>query len=260
MSNSRPPDLAAGGACAWQLPPDESGPAMARSLLAATMTALGLDHEVIEDGKLAVSETSTNALRHGRPKPHPSQVVPPELAIWARTVPAPQLVVSVFDSTRVELPRTSGAELLDDHGKGLDLLSAFTAEWGSHLTRSRLAIPGIRGKAVWFALPLPTSWPGQRPAIPPARAAHALQLTLKARGIEGTCRSDDKGISVLELPHVNVWIGPKTFSWQDSPGRHVQHPLLDLQETAEHLIYRIEASGTLPLRLDLGDQVGGLTD
>lgn len=247
MSNSRLPDLAAGGSCAWQLPPDESGPAMARSLLEGTMTALGVDREVIEDGKLAVSETATNALRHGRPEPSPGQVVPPEL--WTRTVPAPQLVISVFDTARVELPRTSGARLLDDHGKGLDLLNAFTAEWDSHPSRSRLALPGTRGKTVRFALPLPTAWPGRRLAIPPVRAAHALLLALRARGIEGTRHSDEKGISVLELPGVNVWIGPKTFSWQKSPGRHVQHPLLDLQETAEHLIRHVEEVGPPVARL-----------
>jgi hypothetical protein len=248
MLDSRLPDLAAGGACAWQLPSDESGPAMARSLLAATMTAIGVDREVVEDGKLAVSETSTNALRHARPEPGPGPVVSPELWIWARTIPAPQLVVSVFDTSRVALPRTSDAELLEEHGKGLDLLSAFTAEWGSHASRSRLAAPGTRGKAVWFALPLPAAWPGCRPAIQPAKAAHALLLVLKARGIEGRRHSDEAGISVLELPGVNVWIEPRSFSWQ--AGQFVRHPLLDLQETAEHLIRHVEESPltrTLPV-------------
>lgn len=243
--NDKPPDLAHGGAYAWQLPLDASGPPMARSLLEAAMTALGLEREVIEDGMLAVSETSTNAFQHGRPEPGLGPLVPPELWIWARTQPVPQLVVSVFDTARVDLPRTSGADLLDDHGKGLDLLGAFTAEWRSQLSRSRLATPTVRGKAVRFCLPLPVVWPGRRMVIPPAQAVGALFHSLAARGIEGSLHSDDKGISMLELPGLNVWVCPTGFSWNEGADSPAHHPLTDLQETAEALVEHMERLDSL---------------
>jgi Histidine kinase-like ATPase domain len=241
MPDSRLPDLAAGGACAWQLPPDESGPAMARSLLAATMTTLGLDCEVIEDGKLAVSETSTNALRHGRPRPGPGQVVPPELWIWARTAPAPQLVVSVFDTNHQTTCKPADADLMAENGRGLGIVDAVCAGWGIRRSRSRLTPLPIPGKAAWFALPLPEPWPAQHQAISPGRAAHQLAATLAARGVNGTRRSDDRGISIIEIPGIDVWIEPKNYTWQDTPSAYIIHPLADLHETADDLIHRIES-------------------
>ena len=69
-----------GGGFALAASPDESGPAMARSLLAGTMTTLGLDREVIEDGK-----TSRQRDQHQRPAPRattarPRQLTPPRAA------------------------------------------------------------------------------------------------------------------------------------------------------------------------------------
>src|SRR5437763_1458095 len=49
----RPPDISAGGVYAWQLPHDETAPALARSLIASTMTTLGLNRDLINDGRLA---------------------------------------------------------------------------------------------------------------------------------------------------------------------------------------------------------------
>ncbi|MGH8966409.1 MAG: ATP-binding protein, partial [Actinomycetes bacterium] len=159
--------LTPGGVCAWRLPGDEHGPGVARRLLEQTMVGLGLGRDVIQDGKLAVSEIATNALRHGGPAPGDRPSTPPELWVWARTVPAPQLVVSVFDGARTALPQPSGAGALDEHGKGLGLVSEFTAAWGCALTRSRVADPVVQGKAVWFALPLPGDWPGRTLKVHP---------------------------------------------------------------------------------------------
>src|SRR5436305_415396 len=80
--SGRAPDLSAGGVCAWQLPPDASGPALARSLLSTTMAALDLDHGLIDDGRLAVSETATNAHQHAQI----TAATPSELWISARTI------------------------------------------------------------------------------------------------------------------------------------------------------------------------------
>jgi hypothetical protein len=241
MLNGRLPNLAKGGVCAWRLPQDESGPGTARALLHQTMAGLGLERDIIEDGKLAVSETATNALRHGRPTWNGRPPAPPELWIWARTYPSPQLVVSIFDSARNALPHASGADLLDEYGKGLSLLSEFTAEWGAAPTRSRLAQNCPQGKTVWFALPLPTTWPGLDLRIHPGTAAQSLLLTLRQRGFSGKRSSDERGISVLEFPGLNIWIHSQHFCWQANPVRHVRHPFIDLQEAAEQAVRHLDA-------------------
>ncbi len=241
MVNDRPPDLAAGGVCVWRLPTDETGPAVARSLLQRTMARLGLDRDVIEDGRLAVSETATNALRHARQPSAGCAPVPPELWVWAR-VPAPQLVVSVFDHARTALSCASGADLLDEYGKGLALLGKFTAEWGTGPSRSRLADHPVPGKTVWFALPLPAAWPGRALRVGPDIAARCLLHALKSCGFSGRRSSDRTRLSVLELPGLNVWVRPGHFCWRADRRRYVQHPLIDLQETAEHLVRHLDAA------------------
>jgi hypothetical protein len=227
-----PSDIAAGGVRVWRLPPDASGPALARSLLVQTMTTLGLDIGTVADGELAVSEVATNAFRHARPGFGP--LAAPELWVYARTWPSPSLVVSVFDTVAAETPRHSGAEPLAEHGKGMDIISAVTTAWGCRRSRSRL-VRLVHGKAVWFALPLPGRWPGHGLRIRTAVAARALHHNLAARGVNGI-RHDDAVVSMLELPTMNVWIEPKYYAWQPRPGRQVRRPLFDLHETADQLI------------------------
>jgi hypothetical protein len=241
MRDGRTANLAVGGACAWRLPSDETGPAAARSFLQRTLGGLGLDRDVIEDGRLAVSETATNALRYGHPGPHDRPHAPPELWVWARTVPSPQLVVSVFDCARTSLPHASGADLLDEHGKGLAILEEFTAGWGCALTRSRVAERAVPGKAVWFALPLPRDWPGRTVQVHPGTAAQCLLLCVERRGFRGTRSSDERGTSVVRLPGLNVWVHCRHFCWWASATRYVRRPLIDLQETAEQVVRRLDA-------------------
>lgn len=254
MNHGKPSDLSAGGLCAWQLPLDDTSPSLARALVTATATALGLDRSTVDDCALAVSETSTNALQHATTDPERRSKTRAELWIWARTACAPQLVVAVFDTARTKLPRRDGTEpvqlddLLEEHGKGLGIVSAVTAEWGTRMTRSRFATPVAAGKAVWFALPLPAPWPGVSRSIPPDKAAHALGYSLAARGIRSECRSDDPGISIVQAHGLNVWVEPKCFAWRTGNGDYLRHPLLDLQETVECVIDEIEQDGTTPDR------------
>ncbi|NEA22705.1 ATP-binding protein [Actinomadura bangladeshensis] len=236
--------LVTGGLCAWRLPGDDSGPATARRLVRQTMTELRLDPDVIEDGKLAVSETATNALRHARCAQGDRPPTPPELWIWARTVPSPQLIVSVFDGARTTTPHTSGAGLLDEHGKGLELVRQVTAAWGSNPTRSRVDTASVPGKTVWFALPLPHDWPGQHYRVHPGTAAHHLLLNLTHRGFQGTRNTTDDGLSVLVLSTLNVWVHRRTFCWWSTPHRYLRRPLIDLQETTELLIHHLDTTPT----------------
>jgi hypothetical protein len=216
-------------------------------MVASTMTALGFPGDVIENGKLAVSETSTNTYTHAAPLPPYQPVTVPELWIWARTHPTPQLVVSVFDTNKQAMPMATTTDLMAENGRGLAMVDAVSAGWGTRRTRSRLTPCPIPGKAVWFALPLPKSWPSENRPIHPGHAAHQLQLTLAARGINGKRHSDDSGISIIQLPGIDVWVKPKTYLWRDPLGTYVSHQHEDLQETTEDLIHRIEASGTVPL-------------
>ncbi|WP_433227368.1 ATP-binding protein [Actinomadura formosensis] len=237
--------LVAGGVGIWQLPRGETGPGAARRLLHEAMAGLGVDRDVIEDGKLAVSETATNALRHGR-TPDGRPPVAPELWIWARTVPAPQLIVSVFDGARTDLPHRSGAGLLDEHGKGLGLLGEFTAAWGCALTRSRVTETPLPGKAVWFALPLPDDWPGRTLKVHPGTAAQCLLSAVTRRGFPGMRTSDERGMSVVVLPGLNVWVYPQHFCWREGPGRYLRRPHVDLQETTELIVRHLDAIPTRP--------------
>ncbi|MFA1551779.1 ATP-binding protein [Actinomadura chokoriensis] len=231
MLTGAPADIPIGGACAFQLPGDLSAASTARSLVAATMRQLGFAPDPIEDARLAVSELATNALTHAPPALIPA--AQPELWIWARTRPAPQLVVSVFDAHRDAWPIALGAGLLDEHGKGLCIVAALATDTGIHLTRSRLTVSP--GKRVWFTLPLTAPWPADGSAIAPISAADRLTAALRSRGVPTTLRSDDHGVSLLTAGTTNIWVEPKAFAWHDGQG-YTRHPLADLQETAERIV------------------------
>jgi Histidine kinase-like ATPase domain len=227
MLRGKPADIMVGGACAFQLPRDPSAASRARSLIAATMRELGFTADMIDDAKLAVSELATNAHTHA------SSTTRPELWIWARTHPGPELVVSVFDTHRDTWPVAGHADLLDEHGKGLSIVAALATHTGSHLTRSRLTTK--TGKCVWFTLPLPTPWPAADRVIVPDLAADRLHGVLRARGVLTTLRSTDTGTSILTLGALTIRVEPKSFSWRDGQGC-TRQPLSDLQETAERIV------------------------
>ncbi|MEU8803286.1 ATP-binding protein [Spirillospora sp. NPDC048819] len=227
MLTGRPADIPPGGACAFQLPGDARCASQARSLLTATMRELNFTADSIEDAKLAVSELATNAHAHA---PSTSR---PELWVWARTRPAPELVVSVFDTHCETWPVSHNADLLDEHGKGLAIVAALSSNTGTHHTRSRLTTSV--GKCVWFTLTLPTGWPAAKRVIIPAVAAGRLSEVLRARGVPAACRCDDNGISLINVGALNIWVEPNAFSWRSSQG-YTRQPLIDLQEVAERIV------------------------
>jgi hypothetical protein len=234
--------VAGDGARFFQLVSGPRGAAQARSLLASAMGSLGLPGGLVEDRELAVSELATNAHQHADRAGPAGPVVAPELWVWVRSRPVPQLVVSVFDADRAGLPRVGSAGLLEEHGKGLGLVAAVSVAWGSHPSRCRLGNRPAEGKATWFVLPLPCPWPTGCQAVHPSAAARGLVETLGTRGIDTRCRSDDKGISVVQAGGLNVWVGPQTFSWRCGAEGYVHHPLVDLQEVAEQVVRLYEES------------------
>lgn len=152
----------------------------------------------------------------------------------------PELVVSIFDADRSHLPQPAHAKPLDEHGRGICILNAVTAAWGSRPSRSRLTTPAIRGKAVWFCVPLPHTWAAQNYTISPDYAAGEFLLAVAARGIQGTRRNDGNGVTLIEYTGLNVWVEPRSFSWLDHTGVRICHPLIDLHEATDSLIHHLE--------------------
>lgn len=240
MSVGNAADIPRGGICAWSLPKDASCASVARSLVALATATLELDGDSADNVILAASELATNALNHGLSPEAGSAAVPPELWMWARTTPTPQLVVSVFDACRSSWPDTTPRDLLDEHGKGLGIIGMLADTWGAHPSRS-FCSGGTRGKAVWSAHPLPGPWPNPRTTAPPMLAARHLASTLTARGIPSVTHRHGKGISLVTVPtgdndETNVWIEPGHLSWTDPTGSRHRRPVVDLHDLAETLI------------------------
>jgi hypothetical protein len=62
---------------------------------------------------------------------------------------------------------------------------------------------------------------------------------LTAREIQGARRTDTRGISIVQVANLNIWVEPKCFTWSDGNGGHIRLPLIDLQEAVELVLHRI---------------------
>jgi hypothetical protein len=237
-------DVLDGGCAAWQLPFDPRSPALARSYFTAAATALALPSSLIDDGTVAVSELATNAHQHAVGDVSCEPVTPPELWIYPRSHPEPQLVVTIFDTRRDRVPRLRPADPLDEHGRGLGIVSAMSADVGSHPSRSRVGAWLVSGKAVWFALALPGPWPTAQPSVTPAHAARHLQTLLAARGLDGLIRADRPGVSLVSVrTGLTVWAEAHGFCLRDVDGTRTRRPLTDLEDVAELVVHHYERDG-----------------
>ncbi|MGI8330537.1 ATP-binding protein [Actinomadura scrupuli] len=91
--------------------------------------------ELVDGAGLVATELVSNAIRSGD-----------DIAVEIRPVTAGaarHLRIEVFD-TSPQAPRRQGGDLLDEHGKGLQLVAAFAADWGHR--------PVDGGKVVWALL------------------------------------------------------------------------------------------------------------
>lgn len=231
-------DISRGGMCAWRLPVDESCASVARSLLSMTMTTLGLERDTSDDAVLAVSELATNALTHS------GAATAPELWVWARATPKPQLVISIFDACRSSWPTTTAGDLLDDHGRGIGIVGMLADAWGAHPSRS-ICSRGVQGKAVWAAFPLPGPWPDPRTTAPPMLAARHLATVLTARGAANVTHRHGRNVSLVTVPlarneETNVWLEPTHLSYSAPTGTRHRRPIVDLHDTTETLIHHLE--------------------
>jgi PAS domain S-box-containing protein len=99
-----------------------------RELARQTLDTWGLT-ELIDTVELLVSELVTNALRHGAGD------------IGLRLIRANSLLCEVRDNGH-ELPALRHAEVTDENGRGLQLVTALAERWGTQRTPT--------GKVVWF--------------------------------------------------------------------------------------------------------------
>jgi serine phosphatase RsbU (regulator of sigma subunit)/anti-sigma regulatory factor (Ser/Thr protein kinase) len=147
-----------------QFPGDAAAPAAARRFLRAALADAGLD-ELADDAVLLASELCENAVLHA------GTGFTVELAATGV-----ELTIAVTDqgSTPMELRRAvppAPGSRRETNGRGLLLVDAVAAEWGSQHDR--------RGHRVWFTLRA-TSDP-EASAVPPAPAASAWPDPATAR-------------------------------------------------------------------------------
>ena len=111
---------------------DETAVAEARHLVTSYLRERGMPAPLVADAALATSELVTNAVLHGRP--------PVELRL---RIEAADVLIEVRDRATYQ-PRKLRPDEDDEHGRGLQIVAALSARWGTR--------PTEHGKAVWCVL------------------------------------------------------------------------------------------------------------
>ncbi len=111
---------------------DETAVAEARHLVTSYLRERGMPAPLVADAALATSELVTNAVLHGRP--------PVELRL---RIEAADVLIEVRDRATYQ-PRKLRPDEEDEHGRGLQIVAALSARWGTR--------PTEHGKAVWCVL------------------------------------------------------------------------------------------------------------
>jgi hypothetical protein len=257
---------------AWVLPGDPTCAGLARRLFRGVAGELGLDREAVDDGVTMVSELAANTLHAS-----PWQVLPvnPELWLYLRGIGRQaELVCKVFDTlpgwARGNVPgRTIGRAPADAmSGRGLEVVHELSnGYWGHHLTRSRLSGSGARGKAVWFALPVPATaiLAGNGHPVTARDAMTELEKDLSTRGFSGRLvRADDHAadMAVLSIASgLTVWCR-SAAAWLRAPGVAAQQwSYCDLVEVGEQAVQAHEAivATAEPFQLVDATRTGSLT-
>jgi hypothetical protein len=237
---------------AWVLPGDPTCAGVARRLFRRVAGELALEGEAVDDGVTMVSELAANTLHASRREP---PLVNPELWLYLRGGgQRVELVCKVFDTfpgwVRGNVPGRALCRVPADamSGRGLEVVNELSnGYWGHHLTRSRLSGTGIRGKAVWFSLPVPAgaALAGRRYPVTARDAMTELEKDLSTRGFGGSLvRADDHAadMAVLSIAGgLTVWCR-SAAAWLRAPGTAAQHwSYCDLVEVGEQAVQAHEA-------------------
>jgi serine/threonine-protein kinase RsbW len=113
-----------------------SSVAVARQQLKAWMREQGLPRDVIEDGRVVVSELVGNAVRHAQPLSDGTVLV-----TWG--LDRRGIRISVTDGGSTSRPRTVRAPASALSGRGMAIVEALAVDWWSEHSRSRSTIHAL---------------------------------------------------------------------------------------------------------------------
>jgi hypothetical protein len=115
--------------------------------------------------------------------------------------------------------------------------------WGHHLSRGRLGVWKVPGKAVWFALRVPATSElasSERLAPRGSEAIEELAAALSDRGLgSGLVPVTEPGgdLAVLSISHkLTVWCQGKIIWWREPTGEYDQLSVSDLVEASERIV------------------------
>jgi hypothetical protein len=195
----------------------------------------------------------------------------PELWLYLRGLGARrELVCKVFDCYRGwrhgSAPSAARVSAQAVAGRGLQIVHELSrGRWGYHPTRARLGGWGVRGKAVWFAVPAPlaharlmdvtglhaytlsadvtaTSRASER--LSARQAARELEAMLDERGFGGRLVRADQPASDMSVLSVcrglTVWCRSGFISLTSAEGDRERWGYADLVEAAEQTVRRYE--------------------
>ena len=203
----------------------------------------------------------------------------PELWLYLRGLGARrELVCKVFDCYRGwrhgSAPSATRVSAQAVAGRGLQIVHELSRGlWGHHPTRARLGGWGVRGKAVWFAVPAPlaharlvdvtglhaytlsadvTATSRASGHLSARQAARELEAMLDERGFGGRLVRADQPASDMSVLSVcrglTVWCRSGFISLTSPEGDRERWAYADLVEAAEQTVRRYEE---LELGLDL---------
>ena len=115
--------------------------------------------------------------------------------------------------------------------------------WGHHLSRGRLGVWKVPGKAVWFALRVPaTSELARTERLAPrgSEAIEELAAALAERGLgTGLVPVTEPGgdLAVLSVSHkLTVWCQNQILWWRDPDGSYDRLTVTDMVEATERVV------------------------
>jgi hypothetical protein len=251
----------AGGCFVKPLPLDSTCASAARSFFRESVAGAGLSGDLIHDGVTMASELAANTLNaHGNIEyaGHGHRPVSgiPEFWLYVRSaagcgIPGREIVCKIFDSEPgwdagepVPIGASVPAGPDSVRGRGLQMVAGLSAGmWGHHLSRGRLGVWKVPGKAVWFALRIPaTSELARSERLSPrgSEAIEELAATLTDRGLgTGLVPVTEPGgdLAVLSISHgLTVWCQNQVIWWREPGGDYDRLPVTDLVEAAERIV------------------------
>jgi len=115
-----------------------SSVAVARQQLKTWMREEGCAREVIEDGRVVISELVANSVRHAQPLSDGTILIS-----WGRDRKG--IRISVTDGGSTSRPRTVRASASAVSGRGMAIVEALALDWWSEQTRTRSTIHALLG-------------------------------------------------------------------------------------------------------------------